>query len=405
MRSSASRWRRRCSCAGGTRVSAPRACPQCLRRAGSSPCSPPTSRRSRPGRSGSRSPELLRLGNEDLVAAVAPRAEREAPRPRRGSSASGALEAALVAADCWALLPARPALSGRPARRRRRALGADRPRRPDPARRAGEPAGVVTVVGARRATSYGREVARDARARAGRGRDGRRQRPRLRHRRLRPPRRARRRAARSPCSAAAPTSPTRPRTARSGGGSGERPRALRAAAGHGRLALDLPGPQPDHGGAGRDDRRGRGGGALGLADHRRPRRRPGPRPRRRPRPGHLARLGRAQRPARRRRLPGPRRPGRARRDARARASDAAPGRRSPRSSRSLAEVLAAVEMGADSATRSPPRSTSLAATRPRPLAGLELLGYVTCSLLGTYTRTLLAHQHPPGAAGPSKHLG
>ena len=57
--------------------------------------------------------------------------------------------------------------------------------------------------------------------------------------------------------------------------------------------------------------------ALGLADHRRPRGRPRPRPRRRSRPGRLAALGRPEQPARRRRLPRPRRPGRARRDARA----------------------------------------------------------------------------------------
>ena len=47
------------------------------------------------------------------------------------------------------------------ARRRRRPLGADRSRRPGPARSAWSPSGAVTVVGARRASTYGREVARE----------------------------------------------------------------------------------------------------------------------------------------------------------------------------------------------------------------------------------------------------
>ena len=48
-----------------------------------------------------------------------------------------------------------------------------------------------------------------------------------------------------------------------------RRRDLRAAARLADVPLDVPGPQPPDGGAGRDHRRRRGGGALGLADHRR----------------------------------------------------------------------------------------------------------------------------------------
>ena len=131
--------------------------------------------------------------------------------------------------------------------------------------------------------------------------------------------------------------------------------------------------------------------ALGLADHRRPRRRAGPRPRRRPRPGHLARLGRPERAARRRRLRRPRRPGRARRDARRRRPPVAP-RGGPPLDPELAAVLAAVEAGADHRRRASP-------TRHRPdrppraataLTRLELLGYLAASPVGTFTRTTLA---------------
>ncbi len=134
---------------------APTACaaPGCSR------CSAPTSSSVATGAPGSRSPELLRLSNEDLVAVAAPKVAaqllgRVAALPERqpGGGAGGG--------PVLGLLPPRRSLPRRPARRRRRPLGADRPRRPGAAGQL-EPAGSVTIVGARRATSYGREIARE----------------------------------------------------------------------------------------------------------------------------------------------------------------------------------------------------------------------------------------------------
>jgi len=135
------------------------ACPDCLRRAWLLALLGPYVERVATGAVGSRSPELLRLGNEDLVEAVAPKVGaqllgRVAAIPERE------LRAELAAARCWAccrhgdLYP-----SGlRDA--------ADAPwaliGRGDPGLLAGlEPFAAVTVVGSRRATSYGREVARE----------------------------------------------------------------------------------------------------------------------------------------------------------------------------------------------------------------------------------------------------
>jgi DNA processing protein len=108
---------------------------------------------------GTRSPELLRLSDEDLVAATAPKVAGQL-LGRVAALGEAELQAQLDAAGCWAccrhgdLYPAglRDA--------------ADAPwaliGRGDPGLLDGlEPFGAVTVVGARRATSYGREVARD----------------------------------------------------------------------------------------------------------------------------------------------------------------------------------------------------------------------------------------------------
>ena len=65
----------------------------------------------------------------------------------------------------------------------------------------------------------------------------------------------------------------------------------------------------------------------------------------------------------------------------------------------LAEVLAAVEAGATTATASPRRSASPGPRRPAALARLELLGYVSCSPLGVYSRTLLPSPGRLGALG------
>ena len=198
----------------------PRACPDCLRRSWLLALLGPYIEKIATGALGSRSPELLRLSNEDLVAVAAPkvagqllgRVEALAGAPPRRRSCS--------AARCWAccrhgdLYPdglrdaadAPWALIGRG----------------DPGLLDGlEPFGAVTIVGARRATSYGREIARELGrelAAAGMvvvsglafGIDA------CAHRGASTP------AARSPCSAAAPTPPIRPRTARSGGRSASR---------------------------------------------------------------------------------------------------------------------------------------------------------------------------------------
>ncbi len=139
-------------------MSEPRSCPDCLRRSHLLAHLAPYIEKVATGAPGSRSPELLRLSSEDLAAAVAPKiarqvVERVAALPERR------LESDLAAARCWAccrhdrLYPAglrevsdAPwALIGRG----------------NPALLEGlEAEGTVTVVGARRASSYGREVAR-----------------------------------------------------------------------------------------------------------------------------------------------------------------------------------------------------------------------------------------------------
>ena len=199
----------------------------------------------------------------------------------------------------WSPRSAGPAAATTASTRRRCATPPDAPwaliGRGDPALLDGlEPYGAVTVVGARRATSYGREIARELGrelAAAGIvvvsglafGIDA------CAHRGALDAGRTIAVLGCGPDTAypAAHRSLWR-RICERG------PGPLRAAARRDPVALDLPGSQPDHGGAGRDDRGGRGRRPLRLADHRRPRRRPGPRPRRRPRPGHLARLRRAR---------------------------------------------------------------------------------------------------------------
>ncbi|MBS1889062.1 MAG: DNA-protecting protein DprA [Actinobacteria bacterium] len=145
-----------------------RACVGCLRRSWLLSLLGPYIEKTATGRVGRRSPELLRLSNEDLVEAVA---------PKRGRGLIDQVEAReegwfaerLESAACWATC--------RHDDRYPPGLGdaADAPwallGRGDAALLAGiEPAAAVTIVGSRRATSYGREVARDlARELAGAG--------------------------------------------------------------------------------------------------------------------------------------------------------------------------------------------------------------------------------------------
>jgi DNA processing protein len=137
----------------------PRACPDCLRRAWLLALLGPYIERTATGEAGSRSPELLRLSNEDLVAATAPKVAAQL-LGRVAALSEQHLATELLAAQCWAccrhgdLYP--NALRDAP----------DAPwaliGRGDSGLLEGlEPFGAVTVVGARRATSYGREIARE----------------------------------------------------------------------------------------------------------------------------------------------------------------------------------------------------------------------------------------------------
>jgi DNA processing protein len=137
----------------------PRACPDCLRRSWLLALLGPYIERIATGEVGSRSPELLRLSNEDLVAAAAPKVAVQL-LGRIAALDETHLAGELAGAGCWAccrhgdLYPV--GLRDAP----------DAPwtliGRGDPALLDGlEPFGAVTVVGARRATSYGREIARE----------------------------------------------------------------------------------------------------------------------------------------------------------------------------------------------------------------------------------------------------
>jgi DNA processing protein len=137
----------------------PFACPDCLRRSWLLALLGPYVERIATGSPGSRSPELLRLSNEDLVAAAAPKVAGQL-LGRIEALGEAELAAELEAAGCWACcqhcsvypaplrdaLDAPWALIGRGDHQLLANLEQD---------------GTVTVVGARRATSYGREVARE----------------------------------------------------------------------------------------------------------------------------------------------------------------------------------------------------------------------------------------------------
>ncbi|MDX6610417.1 MAG: processing protein [Solirubrobacterales bacterium] len=137
----------------------PSACPDCLRRSRLLAHLAPYIEKIATGALGSRSPELLRLPNEDLAAAAAPNIATQvlaqvAAVPERQ------LRADLVAAQCWACCrhDARFPIGLHDA--------ADAPwaliGRGDPVLLERlEPEATVTMVGARRASSYGRGVARE----------------------------------------------------------------------------------------------------------------------------------------------------------------------------------------------------------------------------------------------------
>jgi DNA processing protein len=137
----------------------PTACAKCLRRSWLLAALGPYVEKIATGEVGSRSPELLRLSNEDLVQVAAPKVA-EQMLARIAALSEVRLREELELSGCWTccrhgdLYPA----SLRDA--------ADAPwaliGRGDPKLLDGlEPYEAVTIVGARRATSYGREIARE----------------------------------------------------------------------------------------------------------------------------------------------------------------------------------------------------------------------------------------------------
>ena len=303
---------------------------------------------------------------------------------------------------CDAALPDAAARAGRPAGGAARRPGAPRRSRAEAA---------VAIVGARRGTAYGLEVARAlGRGLAAAGRAGRLRawrwastRPRTSARssgRGRRGRRARRRRRRA-VPALAPPPVRADRRARV--------RRVRAAARVRRLPLDFVARNRIIAGAGRADGRRRGGGALRLADHRRLRgaaRPPGrrgararsPRASRRARTGCSPRARRRPRHARRPR-PAPRR----------RAGDAAAprGRRrrgARRSSRACARCSTRSSAATGASPSSPP-TRRRAARCSQDLAELELRGLVRREFGGRYMRGARARSGEALALRRHAHRG
>src|SRR6185369_10650421 len=99
-RSARSRWRRRCRCGGGT-MAEPVACCECLRRSWLLAALGPYIEKVATGEPGSRSPELLRLSNEDLVEVAAPKVTAQMLGRVEALSEERLLEELLLA-ECWA---------------------------------------------------------------------------------------------------------------------------------------------------------------------------------------------------------------------------------------------------------------------------------------------------------------
>ena len=137
----------------------PEACAECLRRARLLAHLAPYIEKVATGAPGQRSPELLRLGNEDLVEAVAAKVGGQM-LAQVAAVPGERLAAELEDADCWAVCRHDPLY---PVGLRD---AADAPwaliGRGDPTLLMRlSPEEAVTVVGARRASTYGREVARE----------------------------------------------------------------------------------------------------------------------------------------------------------------------------------------------------------------------------------------------------
>jgi len=137
----------------------PAACLECLRRSWLLAALGPYIEKVATGEVGSRSPELLRLSNEDLVEVAAPKVTAQMLGRVEALSEERMLEELLLA-ECWACCrhselypdPLRDADDAPWA-----LIGRGDPRMLESL----EPYGTVTIVGARRATSYGREIARE----------------------------------------------------------------------------------------------------------------------------------------------------------------------------------------------------------------------------------------------------
>jgi DNA processing protein len=140
-------------------VAEPGACPECLRRSWLLADLGPYVERIATGEVGSRSPELLRLSSEELAEVAAPKVAAQL-LARNAALPEERLNEELLAAECWACC-------------RHGDLYPDSLRDADDAPWAligrGNPGlldglelfEAVTIVGARRATSYGREIARE----------------------------------------------------------------------------------------------------------------------------------------------------------------------------------------------------------------------------------------------------
>ena len=136
-----------------------RACVECLRRSWLLALLGPYLEKTATGSVGRRSPELLRLGNEDLVEVVAPTKAKELLE-RVGGLDEPWFAERLGEAECWAICRHDDRY---PPGLRDAADGAwGLIGRGDLSLLEGiAPEAAVTIVGSRRATSYGREVARD----------------------------------------------------------------------------------------------------------------------------------------------------------------------------------------------------------------------------------------------------
>lgn len=137
----------------------PQGCPECLRRARLLAHLAPYIEKEAGGAPGKRAPELLRLGNADLAAIVAPQVALQILAQIEAIS-EDRLRAELEQSGCWCCCQHDPQFP----------VGlrdtADAPKalfgRGDPALLAKlRPEGAVTLVGARRASTYGREIARE----------------------------------------------------------------------------------------------------------------------------------------------------------------------------------------------------------------------------------------------------